>query len=69
MITPRLNMKLQDGSDISLDAPDPHEAIRRFVAREGEFAGEWVEVNEGGDRVRFVRYDQITQVSTVGESD
>ena len=48
----RINMKLADGSDACLDTDDPDRDILRFVNREGEFEREWIQVQEGGRRVR-----------------
>ncbi len=61
----RINMKLADGSDANLETDDPDGDIHRFVNREGEFAHEWIQVQEGGRRVRYVRYEQIVQVWTL----
>ena len=63
----RINMKLADGSDAYLDTDDPESDIQRFVNREGEFEREWIQVQEGGRRVRYVRYEQIVQVWTLLE--
>ena len=61
----RINMKLADGSDAYLTTDNPDGDIQRFVNREGEFAKEWIQVQEGGRRVRYVRYEQVVQVSTL----
>jgi hypothetical protein len=61
----RLNMKLADGSDAHVDTDDPDGDIQRFVNREGVFAKEWIQVQEGGRRLRYVRYDQVVQVTTL----
>jgi hypothetical protein len=63
----RINMKLADGSDAYLDADDPESEIQRFVSREGDYAREWIQVQEGGRRIRYVRYEQIVQVWTLLE--
>ena len=62
-------MKLADGADAYLDTSDPDRDIQRFVNREDEFAREWIQVQEGGRRVRFVRYEQIVQVWTLLDTD
>ena len=64
----QINMKLADGSDAILETSDPDGDIQRFVNREGEFAREWIQVREGGRRVRYVRYEQIVQVWTLIDS-
>jgi hypothetical protein len=61
----QINMKLSDGSDAMLETTDPDADIERFVNREGPFAHEWIKVQEGGRRVRYVRYEQIVQVWTL----
>jgi hypothetical protein len=61
----QINMKLADGSDAHLDTDNPDRDIERFVNREGDFAGEWIRVLEGGRRVRYVRYEQIVEVWTL----
>jgi hypothetical protein len=61
----QINMKLADGSDAVLETSDPDGDIERFVNRDGDFAREWIKVQEGGRRVRYVRYEQIVQVWTL----
>jgi hypothetical protein len=61
----QINMKLADGSDAHLETDDPDRDIERFVNREDEFEREWIRVQEGGRRVRYVRYEQIVQVWTL----